>query len=390
MRERVRRTIPSTSSSLTSATRRHGSIPASKQPSDFQTFPIPAMLRWSSSASPIPRVGSSSRRRRMNAVSSSSAARMSGPSAARRRSKRVRLSVISSSTGPSNSTTSCSDVRITSHARRGERCQRRPRSYTPQAPPMRRCEWSVRSPSNRMKRCLPWASTLRTGRPSRRSGQRSIACRGCGVSIETISRPTSAAPTLRAAAWIVSPSGTERELPRPLPEPELDQQLLDRRAHDRLAVEALERELLEPPAADVLGERLECLAQPAPPPARAAARGPSRRARRTARARRRASPRTRPRRARAGGAGPRPGAATAATRRRGWRDRWRRARAAPRARRSAARAGARPRPRVRTGRRRAPRRSSRAWPCRASRGSSARRRASRSRPGLPRRARSRA
>ena len=29
----------------------------------------------------------------------------------------------------------------------------------------------------------------RTARPASRSGQRSIACRGCGVSIETISSP---------------------------------------------------------------------------------------------------------------------------------------------------------------------------------------------------------
>ena len=42
-------------------------------------------------------------------------------------SKRVRESVTSSSTGPSNCTTSCSGVRITSHARRGERRQRSPR-----------------------------------------------------------------------------------------------------------------------------------------------------------------------------------------------------------------------------------------------------------------------
>ena len=42
---------------------------------------MPATLRWSSSASPMPRVGSSSRRRRRKRRSSNSSARMSGPSA---------------------------------------------------------------------------------------------------------------------------------------------------------------------------------------------------------------------------------------------------------------------------------------------------------------------
>ena len=171
-------------------------------------FPMPAMLRWSSSASPKPRVWSSWRRRTRKPRSSSSGASTSGPSAASRRSKRVRDSVISSSTGPSNSTTSCWSVRITSQARRGERRQRCPRRYTPHWPVMRRCECRVRSPSKRMNRCLPRASTARTGRPSRRSGQRSIAWRGCGVSIETIGFPTRASPTRRAAEWMVSPSGT--------------------------------------------------------------------------------------------------------------------------------------------------------------------------------------
>ncbi len=64
MRGRVARTIASASSSDTSPVRRHGSIWASKQPSAFHRFPIPAMIRWSSSASPIGRVGSSSRSRR--------------------------------------------------------------------------------------------------------------------------------------------------------------------------------------------------------------------------------------------------------------------------------------------------------------------------------------
>src|ERR1700704_3538691 len=72
---------------------------------------------------------------------------------------------------------------------------------------MRRCEWSVRSPSKRTNRCLPWASTAFTSRPLRRSSQRSFEWRGCGISIDLISVPTSAAPTRCAARWMLSPSG---------------------------------------------------------------------------------------------------------------------------------------------------------------------------------------
>ena len=49
------------------ATARQGFTPARKHASAFQRFPIPAMLRWSSRASAMPRVGSSWRRRRRNA-----------------------------------------------------------------------------------------------------------------------------------------------------------------------------------------------------------------------------------------------------------------------------------------------------------------------------------
>ena len=89
---------------------------------------MPARLRWSSSASAIPRVwivlaqaAKEGRRVELRRASTS------GPRFASRWSKRVRESVISSSTGPSNCTTSCSGVRITSQARRGLRRQRWPR-----------------------------------------------------------------------------------------------------------------------------------------------------------------------------------------------------------------------------------------------------------------------
>ncbi len=58
--------IARASASVTAPTGRHGSIAASQQPSDFQMLPIPATLRWSSSASPIPRVWSSARSRARN------------------------------------------------------------------------------------------------------------------------------------------------------------------------------------------------------------------------------------------------------------------------------------------------------------------------------------
>ena len=79
MRGRVSRTIASTSSSLTSRTGRHGSTPAAKQPSLFHRLPMPAIVRWSSRASPIPRVGSSCRSRRRNSASSSSLGQDVGP-----------------------------------------------------------------------------------------------------------------------------------------------------------------------------------------------------------------------------------------------------------------------------------------------------------------------
>jgi hypothetical protein len=63
MRGRAASTIAVASASETSPVRRHGSMPAAKHASAFQRLPIPATVRWSSTASPIGRVGSSSRRR---------------------------------------------------------------------------------------------------------------------------------------------------------------------------------------------------------------------------------------------------------------------------------------------------------------------------------------
>ena len=86
----TRATIASASSSRTAPVGRQGSMRASKQPSTFHRLPIPAIVRWSSSASPIGRVGSSSRSRRRKRAASNSGARMSGPSWASCWSMRVR------------------------------------------------------------------------------------------------------------------------------------------------------------------------------------------------------------------------------------------------------------------------------------------------------------
>ena len=82
IRGRVHSTMRSASSSLTRPAGRQGSTPAAKQPSTFHRLPMPATVRWSSSASPIGRVGSSSRRRRRKrarSASPNSGPRMSGP-----------------------------------------------------------------------------------------------------------------------------------------------------------------------------------------------------------------------------------------------------------------------------------------------------------------------
>src|SRR6478609_7392465 len=126
---------------------------------------------------------------------------------------------------------------------------------------MRRCEWIVSPPSKRIIRCLPCASTARTPRPASFSGQWSLPKRGWGVSIDSISWPTSAPPTRFAAVRIVSPSGMarplrrQRQLARSLPEAKLDQELLRRGPDYGFAVEALDGELANAALAHVVGQR---------------------------------------------------------------------------------------------------------------------------------------
>src|ERR1700692_2546038 len=135
---------------------------------------------------------------------------------------------------------------------------------------MRRCEWIVRPPAKRRNRCLPWASTDSTTRPPRRSGQRSERWRAWGARISSGTRPSSTGRIRLAAWWIVSPSGiaddrrgsvsrapsgAERQRPARGAEAGLTEQRLARRAEHRLAVDALELEFADPPAAHGVGER---------------------------------------------------------------------------------------------------------------------------------------
>ena len=129
--------------------------------------------RRRSAASGRPRAGGAgSGRRRTRARG----CRARGP--ASRWSKRVRDSVISSSTGPSSCTTSRSPRRSTSHAA--------PRARPPLESPAtsRSCAGASGSsarPRSGANRCLPCASTAVTARPASRSGQRRAPKRGCGV-----------------------------------------------------------------------------------------------------------------------------------------------------------------------------------------------------------------
>ena len=128
---------------------------------------MPAIVRWSSRASPIPRVGSSCRSRRRNSASSSSVGQDVGPEGgeplveARARlghqleHRAAELDHVLPVAGASR-------ARPTDGAG--------PSGRTRQEPVMRRCEWMTRSPSKRRKRCLPWASTERTDAPGQPLG----------------------------------------------------------------------------------------------------------------------------------------------------------------------------------------------------------------------------
>ena len=178
----------SASSSVTSRSGRQGSTPAAKHASAFQMFPMPGDValveqgvaeacawdrpRAGARRNPalVELVGQHVRPEPREALVEARARRRSSAPARGRRTAPPRAR-------PCGSRARRDAGRAASAGRAGRR---------PRRPPMRRCECSVRSPSKRTKRCLPWASTARTARPASRSGQRSMPCRGCGVSIDSI------------------------------------------------------------------------------------------------------------------------------------------------------------------------------------------------------------
>src|SRR3954468_20292155 len=123
----------------------------------------------------------------------------------------------------------------------------------------------TRSPSKRMKRFLPCASTASTRRPPSRSAQPSRPKRGGGVAISSGTRPASTGRMRLAALWIVSPSGIYAlsvSLRGPARNPisirsGSPRRRLPRRPDARLAVDALERQAPRAIGGDERGERLE-------------------------------------------------------------------------------------------------------------------------------------
>ena len=178
----------------------HGESRTCQSDSAFQTLPIPATSRWSSSASPSSRLWCSLRRFATIPAKSGGSARMSGP-------RRRALRLVSSSTGPFQSTASRLAPVSTSQ---GLPCFWAPRSTTCQRPLMRRWLRSTRPPSKLSSRFFPTASTASSLRPSRRSAASTEAARGWGVS--TVTRSPTSACSLRAARWSESPSGIARTL----------------------------------------------------------------------------------------------------------------------------------------------------------------------------------
>ena len=213
----------SASSSETSPVRRQGSIAASKQPSTFHRLPIPAMIRWSISASPIGRVGSSSRSRRRNACSSSSGARMSGPRPAMPLVEAGALVGHQLEHRAVDLGDERSPRRIISHVLRGRAASRA--SRTRHLPVMRRCEWIASPFSKRRNRCLPCASTLVHGLalPGARASGRGRSAGAASRSRPALGPPAPAGsgsprsgwcrPRARFRVW----SAPRRCLPEPAP-----------------------------------------------------------------------------------------------------------------------------------------------------------------------------
>ena len=169
----------SASSSLTSPVRRHGSIPASKQPSAFHRLPMPG-------DDPLVEQGVADRARRVVGAQPA----------------QERLLV---ELGGEDVRAQAGEPLVEARPRLGHQLEHRAvelrdelarrggsparccaaaasrASRTRHFPVIRRCEWITSSSSKRRNRCLPWASTLGDRPPCSRSGQRSRPKRGCGV-----------------------------------------------------------------------------------------------------------------------------------------------------------------------------------------------------------------
>ena len=210
-------------------------------------LPIPAMLRWSSSASPIARVRVVVAQARAGSARHRTLGEHVGPQPRRAADRSgARLSVSNSSTGPSNSTTSCPPRSQHEPRPRGDRCQRSPGAYTPHEPVIRRWEWSTSRPRTaRTGSCRACRHAV-IALPRRRGGHRSRPCEprcpraGAGITISSGTRPSSTGRIRVAAHRIVSPSGKrappssrQRQPARALIEPELQQPGTERRGERR-------------------------------------------------------------------------------------------------------------------------------------------------------------
>src|SRR6266545_1121009 len=108
-----------------------------------------------------------------------------------------------STTGAEKHTATQPSTSTTARANHGGFCHRWPARYRCQLPVMRMWVRNVTPSANRMRRCLPTASTASTRVPG--AGGRPTAR---GASKRTTSLPTSASRNRLAVRWIVSPSGT--------------------------------------------------------------------------------------------------------------------------------------------------------------------------------------
>ena len=238
-RGRQASTIATASASDTLPACRHGSMPASKQPSTFHRFPIPATVVWRSSASPIGRVGSSPAAAG-SARSRTPARGCRGPG--RRCAGRSAHATPSSARAPARAAAG-------PPGRRARRLPVRRRPALARGPHLPRAGhagasgWSGRPRS--AGRGVAGAFTAVTARPRSRSGQRSRPKRGRVASasgtwpastgrIRVLPRSGSCRPRARLRG--------QRELARAGAEAEGEQPVLPRRADHRRPVDLLHRE----------------------------------------------------------------------------------------------------------------------------------------------------